>query len=758
MAFQADANPFPYHNDGSGQGANLEDPIQVLYTILSGMNGANGASRQQSQQTQTSPPSPEHIQEAQDYVKKWCRKSIEYVQRKIWRWELFEDLYWNRRKLDDWDRGQDLTNPEWYASGTIRGKKHKKKSGWQARTTIAVSPFVDSNVQQLHQAVFANEEYFKVKPRPKAQSDTIEDPQYPTSRKIQTWLLQSCDDLQFKGRTYEALLDAVIFGTCVAKLPWYQEKDSTFVPNPMTGVPEQRVLRQGTPLDLVNLAKFLPDPNANSGDVQRWSGVGDRSEIEYGTIVNRFNTGIYNCGHEEFMQQWPDEGERTSYPETIKDDQEALTAEDGAVTKLQVWDWHGRIYFTDRPAGVECVVTLISGLQTNLQGAEPSAGIIVRLQEKPILSNIGRRPYAVWHFIPCAQPFGQGAVEQNLDLIWTISHLQNLFLDTVRSVSIPTIKVWENSPWLTDFETDPGGDIWYPGKILKFRNNPNEIEPFSLQVSNLNAIFQLIQLLKKELQERTSISDISRGAPGQRKTASEVHTLLVQGQRAPATKLGLLKEAFLDTFGRIALGHFQANVTTDQTLFIKGPTGPPVPMVLTANEIATGEYTVTATLDIQTDAKVSKAQTIMQVMPVLEQLAPALLQENKLYRRAGMVEALLRYLDISETATVLQDIDDQTRMGIQQAQMQEQMMAQQAEQAQRGGGQPGQGQPPQEGGSPEGEMPPEVAAVLARVHGGGAPNGGPAGQEPSSINDFLRQMQQNGTNAAPHNVPQRRAA
>jgi hypothetical protein len=48
-------------------------------------------------------PSASHIEEAEKHVKSWMKYSADYVEDKIPLWKLLEDLYWNRRRLNEWN-------------------------------------------------------------------------------------------------------------------------------------------------------------------------------------------------------------------------------------------------------------------------------------------------------------------------------------------------------------------------------------------------------------------------------------------------------------------------------------------------------------------------------------------------------------------------------------------------------------------------------------------------------------------------------
>lgn len=662
--------------------------------------------------------SSKHLKEAKEQIIGNLKRSAEYISNKVALWELFEDLYFGNRALNQWKLNREQAQSRNVYKNLTKDFSLNDPTSWRSQQCISPAPFVDQYVQVITKAAFANELFYRITPSAAFAAETVEDPEFPTSRKMQALLLNSLDELQFRSRTNEGLRDACIFGTMAGKTPWHEdaEYEQVLEIDDLYQIHEREqktIIRQGVALDLLNLAKFLPDPDAKHGDVQRWEFVGNREQVPYHTIRSRFaqgnRRGPYNTGYREFLHQWPDGGQPLgSNSETeIKQDSDAYSIPSvSPVTYLQVWEYHGRIYFSDRSHPIECVGTLVTDLNTN----DPFGGILVRFQEQPAI-KVGCRPYGVYQCIPQAAPLGIGLIEQNLDLIWLLSHAVNLFIDAVRLISLPMFKYRKGGPWSIEMDAATKGELLYPGKGIPYSIDPNEVEPFSLQVIDLRALIELIQYLEKMLEKRTTVSDASRGLSQNRKTATEVASLMQASQQPLETALGLFKETFLDPFGRIALTQFQQKIREDQTIWMRDSAGQPSPQLLTLQEIQTGSYRVEATVDMPEHAKISKAQTILQILPIAEQFRMSmLLLENKHIKMAGLFEGLLRCVDITEETNCIEDVDEQTKQMLL-------MMMQ--------GGIPPQGQPQGQSveGQPiepnpemaQGSLPPDLQELVARI-------------------------------------------
>ncbi|HEY6020392.1 MAG TPA: hypothetical protein VIY48_10925, partial [Candidatus Paceibacterota bacterium] len=519
----------------------------------------------------------------------------------------------------------------------------------------------------MHQRVFASKDYFTVDVRPKT-GPSIEDPDFPTARKMQRFVIDSSNELQFQSRTHEVLSDSVILGTEVVKTLWEDKYVTDWEiniadPNPKTRYRQtQRCIRRGTKVKIVELENFLPDPYATNGDVQDWSGVGDRTIVSYELLKNRFGKdGPYNLNKDEFFEHWPEEGDRINpedAPQVKKNDEPFDQPETMEATFLKVWEFHGEVHFSDRAEPTECVATVITGLRS--KDPREAKSVLVRLREAHAL-RLGKRPYLLYQFGPTSSAFGIGLIEQNLDIIWYLSHCVNLFIDVVRFTSIPIVKALSQAAFLNNRD-DEGQIIWTPGMVLECATNINEVESFALQVPQLASLINLIQYLERMLEKRTAVSDATRGVSETRKTATESHNLQIASQQPIAEKLSLFAETYLNPYAEIALGNFAQYIRDDQQIWVVGKNGQPEPRILTVAEISAGQYVVRAALDIEDSAKISKAQTAIQFVPILQGLEmPLLINESIKLTLKPIVDSICANLDIADPDLIMQPVDDQTR-------------------------------------------------------------------------------------------------
>lgn len=685
------------------------------------------------------PVNRRHLQEATEFGKAWIKHSAEFTRRKLPEWRLFDELYWNRRRLSQWNTGfSDKRYPiSSNRAGRRRGEDHED---WQADFTIACQPFVDSYVQRMFGAIFSSDNYYIIDSRPRP-GQSVEDPNFPTSRKLQRKVIDSCNDYEFKSRVEETLKDGARLGTSVSKAIW--DEDSEIQINPQTGIPENKVLRHGTTVKPLDLANFLADPFATSGDVQGWSGIGDVTFVSYDVAASRFmkknRPGPYNCGKAEFFTRWPEGGQPLGSleHEGFQVDPDAYTDQSSAGTFLKAWDWYGQIHFSDRDDPTECQLVIL----TDLNAKDCSDGVVVRFKEGRA-NSIGRRPYLLYQFISTNSAFGMGIIEQNLDLIYYLSHLLNLFVDAVRLVSIPTIKALASSTFAEELSENKGSK-WFPGKALICDSDINDIQPFSLQVADLASLQNLIQYLERMLEKRTSVSDATRGITETRKTATEVSSLQQNAAGPLNQKLALFAETFMRPFGRIALSNFADYIFEDQPIWMEGLNGTPQQCVLSVEEIRNGDYDIQAALDVAEQARISKAQTAIQMIPVLMNASQYLLMsENVLVKLRPIFEPALKNIDIQDTDKILELVDEEKKQAI--------LMMMAPPQPPQAGQPPAEGQapPPSEGEGGPPQLSPELQQLLSTIPAPGN-EGGPAGSMPSSMNELLQRMQFEGMTQSP---------
>ncbi len=670
-------------------------------------------------------PTRQQIKEVEQFLLPWLKASAEYVTSKLPKLKLCRDLFYNTRRLSEFD----------FKSSAKRlidqqiGSRNKARDGWHADIPVSPAPWVGSIAQRLHSSIFAMEEYCQILPEPGNEA-SLEDEQFPTSKKIQGVILRQNQDMKVRVRAYQAVRDMVMLGTVVIKAEYYEKSVRRVFEDPVTGQRTEREdpVSQGTVLHPLDLARWLPDRDATTSDPQMWHGIGDRQLVSWDKIKGRFGKeqrpGPYNVNREKFFQRWKDGEEYDPNSDTRLN----ADSDQGATTNqkrkyLMAWEYHGEIPFSDGTR--EVVATVLTGPNA---GDDPSGGILVRLQLKPVL-EIGLRPYAVCHFEPGdGAAFGAGIIELNLDLLYYLSHLVCLYIDAVRLTSIPMLKRRDGGGSM--LASDQEGDIVYPGKIWRFTVDADDIQPFGLQAPDLRSLVNLIQYFERVLEKRTTVSDATRGLGQSKKTATEAASLM-QASDVPLMVLKQnLNDCLLEPFSKFQLSYFKRRMLDDQEVWVKGSDGMDKPVVLTVQEIRSGRYRARWPMDDGSKARISKAQTIQQILPVLDQLERnLLLWENQKISRAGLVKELLRTLEINQIDEVLQQVDDQERTKRLRILMPNLFPP----------------QPPPDQGPSGG--PPSPAGIPPIPKN--APEGGPMGPEPGDLNQMAREVQMNAINAGP---------
>lgn len=697
-------------------------------------------------------PSTERVEQARKYVAASMKESCEYMQRKLEDLRLWEDLYYNRRCLSKW--GQEQSGEYNSRIVNLVGELRKTtKLNWRADFTIPCSQFVDEYVTKMVRSIFATREYLVVAPKSittgEAAQESAEDAQFSTSKKIQSKLIDSSNLMKFRTRTKGFCKDMLIFGQGIGKEIYIDDTHTEITWNPETDQPVENTVtwRQGCQVRLVNPEYFLPDVQADSSDVQSWDGVGDRSPQTWEAIASRFGSeetpGPYNIGDKEFFKRWPsaDEAEawNTNHAPRVRADSDAysLTAE-ASRRNLMVWERHGLVWLGDPETGgsrpVECVNTFITGLDE----LDPSEGVFVRHQERPILNAIGLRPYLVNHFIPLSGPLGMGLIDAVQRIIFILSHLINKFIDNVRLESDAMLKRRSGTDINVGIEDYAHGDESYPGKVWDVMDMA-DLEAFTLK-ANLQDLLQAIQYFDRMLQLVTAVPDATRATPVSRETATAFAGRIGQSAESAMDVLDSVVENYLEPYGEIALAYFAMYANDDQTVRVQNAKGVPTEVTLTKEEMRSGEYTVTAALDTQEPAKISKAQALMQIAPAAEQAAPAMMQfEQTFYSRRHLFVEMCRLLKV----------DGEKIFPLATPEQMAQMAAAMNPQANQETGNPNEQVQQTEEAGGGGVDPQQIINYMIQmglIPGG---NGGPMGEEPSDMNEITAAIQQEGMAQSP---------
>ncbi|MEW6350469.1 MAG: hypothetical protein AB1646_15505 [Thermodesulfobacteriota bacterium] len=576
---------------------------------------------------------PKRLQdEAFEYVSQWCKASQEFVSRKVPRWKLLEDLYHNRRGLNSWSSGSELSAVE---SRGAQARTPSSSERWQADIVLTPSYIVDSWADRAYQAVFNGPDWLSVAadvaPGPPAGEHD-----FPASYKLQELLLSKLGQGQINIRLYEILQHLVLYGSVYAKVFWYS-KDVTrqrWNDRTLELVQDHGKVFDCPVVQVIPLDKVLVDWTATHNDVQRHTGIGHKADTTFNYLDEQFKRGVYDLNRADFLRRW-EGSSRGSSPmasELLRDrDTDDLMADD--VAKLTIWEWHGRV--PTKEGFKECVCTIV----TDRGDDSPENGVMIRLLDAPVLWS-GLRPFVAAHYTPLPGPFGMGAVESNLDLIHSISQFISQSQDNARLTANAQLIVRRGSSAARQISTE--SNAVYPGKIWLV-DDPGDIQPFPVLSFPQQEINSLVSYLNNLLEKRTSVSDITLGVAGRAKTATEAHLLSESAGSAFATRVDLFARTFLEPLGKLGLSLVQQFLLEDQLVMIQDINGQDRPLVVRAQEIQSGRYKVVATITRQDSTRIAKAQSIERALPTLAKFQPVLSSEGY---RISFAELFKRYLDL----------------------------------------------------------------------------------------------------------------
>ncbi|MGC8908599.1 MAG: hypothetical protein ACP5M0_14330 [Desulfomonilaceae bacterium] len=569
-------------------------------------------------------------QEAFEYVAKWCRTSREFMNRRLERWKLLEDLYHNRRDLNSWSLGRTSSRADGWSNAGSMGEK--PPSRWQSDIVLAPSYIVDTWADRAYQAIFSGPEWLTVVPDGQPASCAQGEEDFPTSYKLQELLLNKLAQGQIHVRIYEVLQHLVLYGTVYAKIFWYSKGivRRRWDYETLDVVHDRGNIYDCPIVQVIPLDRTLPDWKADHGDVQRFEGIGHLVNKSHTYILEQFARKVYHLNKKAFLSRWPDAGEAELGATGGSD---GLDDNGFGALGFAIWEWHGRIPSQGRYR--EWVCTIVTE-----QGAEsPEDGVMVRLRPGPVLWS-GLRPFLSAQYTPLPGPLGIGAVEGNLDLIHSISQFLSQSQDNTRLTANAQLIVRRGSSAARQMSME--NEAVYPGKIWMV-DDPDDIRPFPPLNFPQHEVNYLIDYLNSLLERRTSVSEITLGVSTRDKTATEAHILQESAQSPFATRTDLFARSFLENMGKIALSMLQQFVLEDQTITARDLHGRDVALTIRPNELQDGRYRVVATLTRQDSTRLAKAQSIERVLPTLSRFKPLLEQEGV---QISLTELIKRYLDL----------------------------------------------------------------------------------------------------------------
>ena len=577
---------------------------------------------------QTSELTSAEQEEIFKFLSSWMRAAREYVDRKTSMWKLLEDLYHNRIDLRTWSAGSHL-------SSDTEARVDASYSRWQSDIIVSPSYIVDSWADRAYQAIFNGPEWLTVLPEA-PYPDTCQDENgFPASFKLQELLINRLGQGQIHARLYETLQSLVLFGSVYAKMFWKTSKSQRrrWDLESLDLVTEDYCACDCPIIQIIPLDRMLLDWNAVSSDVQRSSGIGHRVDKSYDSVIDGFDHGLYNLNRETFVERFQQSSAWSARQESLLNDPEKDAVSDEFINQVTIWEFHGQIPI--RGSYHECVCSVV----TEKDSDDPQTGLLIRFSPRPALW-CGLRPFLCAHYTPTPGPLGVGAVESNLDLIHSISQFLSQSQDNARLTANAQLIVRRGSSAARQVGLED--DTVYPGKVWLV-DDPTDIVPFPKLNFPQSDINTLINYLNTMLERRTSVSDLSMGIAGRGKTATEAH-ILQQASMAPfETRADLFARSFIEPMGQLALNMIRQFTLDDQVVMARDYSGKELPLVITAQELHSGEYRVCATLTRQDSTRLAKAQSIERALPTLANFRSQLEMEGV---RISFSELIKRYLDL----------------------------------------------------------------------------------------------------------------
>lgn len=698
-------------------------------------------------------PQPKHFDEAEAFVKPWLYTSFQRMQNMAPKWRLFYDLYRSKRSIFEWDvegvsniyssMGRVGDNARKSLDDDPLGKEQPR---WECDFSVSCSPQVDHHVQSIFLDCFAQDEYQKVYAASGLHSDEPPTPDdFTIAQKLQTLILSQNDEVGLKNSVKQLLRDLFLYGTCAAKVYWFERREQVILEDATVDPPQRmvrnaKILADGAALMPLKLSRFLPDPDAKQCNVMFWSGVGDWNYIPFDEAAHYFDTGDYNGDRKVFRDKFKDEGQ--PLPDADDEEWEGGPVEEHYNTGdpsprryLRRWEWHGEIPFSDGKR--ECVVTLLGDVSNN----NPHGCMIARLDLEPA-HNCGIRPYLTQQFVEEYGPYGTGLSEMFLPVYYLLSHLICLFTDSARLTSIPMLGL--PAELKNELQNQYGGNIVGPGRVFWLKRVKDAL-PFALSAPAQEHLVTLIQYLERVLEKYTGVSDSNRGLSETKKTATEVVGLQQESDQIVAVHKKLFRENILDRFATIQMDLVRDSIERnqiDRPLVIRSDDGMPHVVHIIPEELKNQEFVSYWPMNSEAEAATAMAQTIISALPIFaEQEIPMLLTEGKKFQRSGLLEEFLRLTKMNRIDNVMTDATQQDvllRVGVLAPQMMPLLMQLM--------GMAGPPQQPPDGAVPQEGLPPDAATPPQPGEEPVQP-----GMLPEDFGQLYASMQRNGQQLSPVN-------
>lgn len=664
---------------------------------------------------------------AMEFFSWWAGEAYQYSLEGRDQRNLIRDLYESRRPLDKWTH-----SGRWTRNDEEAALAQQKRQYRRSNFVVNPTPIIQSLSNRAHRMIFASDNPFPVKVVDPV--DSVEDAAFPTSDKLSQLLWQRLQQGRIETRVFETWQDGLCFGSMLGKWHWFTRSIPRRLRTSSGRVATFEELAYECPImETLDQDYFLADWEAKNNDVQRWQCVGNRIKMPVFRVHQRFKEGVFDLNFDEVRRRWPDafgsgsleDGEQKGWRDL------ASYRTNNQMPGVMAWEGHGLIP-DERGEFVEGTLTVLS----DINAETPRDGVIVRLKVGTAL-DCGMRPYSVGHYTPMPRAFGQSIIEPNLDIIYYLSNLVNLFIDCTRYSVNPVIV--GDPAFINALKAmkDQNGNVLFPGLLIP-SSDPTSVKTLKLEFNHANELLRLIEYLEHQLERRTGVSETTLGISQREKTATEAMTLSDAISTPLAIRTQLWARDFMEPGLNIALSMLQQFTQDSLTIMLRGADGMEQPVTIEADELRTGKYHVTAVLDRQDEMRLAKAQTLERILPTLAKVQPLLANEGFQISFQGVLKKYLELIGVDGIDRIITVMPPPPPMPLGPDGMPLP---------------PGEGPPPGigPGGAPPPMLPPGGGGPLAE-------NGGPMGPTPTDMNAMTQMLQLRAAGAKGGNFMGRPAA
>lgn len=674
-------------------------------------------------------PSKKELELIEQYAKDFWQQSTDYIQRKLWLWQLWDALYSDSITITQWKKwrreGRQLSTSlsRKDISELLPDTENEVPSDYVHSPAYLARSFVHA----AYPALFEGPQYLSVlaPSRPSGPPDQSQQPSFGLDQRMQRFMEEKLEAGGFHAEVEGCLLQGPVLGTVIGKATWHTETIPVSYMDPLTGQEriEYEVIEQYPCIENIPLERAIVDSQARHPNVQRHRGIGHWVELTYDQVLAGFDGEVpkYNLNRKEFIRLFENAGNNPTNEDEVQRDPDRDQAED-TDTFVRVGEIHIKVPL---PRGL---TEMVVKLATNAGTDDAGDALLIGVLQGPVLFDYGKRPFRAWQFDRQNGVFGTGIIQSEESIFYLLSQFMGQAQENTKRAAIATMVSDEETK--AYLEKRHNGKIPYGGvlPILSVAKDITEkLQPVPLPVFPEQMVDNLIALLKNTAERRsTSVDAPVAGAQKSEQTATGMGILQQQGQAPLRTHLSQFCRSFLNPLLECCLELCRQNLSGAQSVTLQSASGDPVIAEITEEELKGGKFKIVASITAQDAMNNVQAQIlrdyVQNVLPVIE---PKLLEEGTKPMYAAHARRIYDLLRIQQGDQLLQQFSTyEQQLLAQNQQLQQQMMQMQQAMAQQ--------PPPAPNGNGPGRAPSPNQP---------GENGGPMGPLPTDQNMALMQLQ-----------------